>query len=352
MLEVKNISKSLGSFEIEDVSFEVQQGQYFVLLGVSGAGKSVILKSIAGLINPDNGRVTLEEKNITNQSIQKRNVGLVFQNNTLFPHMTVYDNIAYSLKCKKFKSHQIRQRVEKLAEELEIANLLKRRCLKLSGGEIQRVCLARVLASEPGCLLLDEPLSALDAKARPQMRALLRKLNRNGQTIIHVTHDYTEAVSLATHIAVMENGKIAQTGTIEQIFQHPKSEFVARFIGIRNFFKGKLEKTNNSETNLKRFVTNGCDFSILAESDNGQGCIMIRSEDITISNSKIDTSARNNFEGTITDIIRMKSGFELIIDIGLELAAIVTAESVKSMSLDCGKKIWVSFKASAVKYIG
>lgn len=354
MLVVRQISKSLGDLVIKDVSFEVQRGQYFVLLGASGVGKSVLLGTIAGLIRPDAGEIFLNGKNITSEKIQKRKIGLVFQNNTLFPHMTVYDNIAYPLRCKKLKGYQIHERVAELAEDFAVGHLLKRSPQTLSGGESQRVSLARAVASEPQCLLLDEPISSLDVKSRPQMRALLRKISDQGKMrIVHVTHDYTEAVSLGTHIAVMENGRIAQSGTVEEIFQHPKSEFIARFVGIRNFFKGQLEKARDGQP--RQFRTAGLDFSILSDSPADDGFVCIRSEDVTISNIASQTSARNNFEGTIVDIVRAGSGVEVIVDIGVEdpveVAALITAESVKVLNLRCGKKVWVSFKASATQYV-
>ena len=351
MLSVERISKSFGSPVIKDVSFEVQQGQYFVLLGASGVGKSVLLETIAGLNHPDAGRIFLDGKDITNEKMQKRKISLVFQNSTLFPHITVYDNIAYPLRCRKLKDSQIRERVGELAEDFAVAALLKRNPRTLSGGESQRVSLARAVASEPRCLLLDEPISSLDVKSRPQMRALLRKINAKGQAIVHVTHDYTEAVSLGTHIAVMEGGRIAQTGTVEEIFQHPKSEFIARFVGIRNFFKGRLEEPHDGQANLREFRTGGLDFSVLTDSPGGFGFVCVRSEDVTICNSASRTSARNNFEGTIADIAPAGVGVEVIVDIGVEVAALITAESVKALELRCGKKAWVSFKASAIQYI-
>ena len=351
MLSVRNISKSLGALAIKDVSFEVQPSQYFVLLGASGVGKSVLLETVAGLIQPDSGRIFLDGKDVTGEKIQNRKIALVFQNSTLFPHITVYDNVAYPLRCKNLKGERIRQRVIELAEEFGFTGLLKRNPQTLSGGESQRVSLARAVASEPRCLLLDEPISSLDAKVRPQMRALLRKISTNGQTIVHVTHDYTEAVSLATHIAIMEGGSIAQMGTVEEIFQRPKSEFVARFVGIRNFFKGRLEESREHQANTKRFTTDGLRFSVLTDSRGGDGFVCIRSEDVTISNAAASTSARNNFQGTIVDIESVGVGVEVMVDIGTEVAALITAESVKALGLHCGKKVWVSFKASAVKYI-
>ena len=351
MLSVRQICKSLGALAIKDVSFEVQRGQYFVLLGASGVGKSVLLETIAGLNRPDAGRIFLDGKDITNEKMQKREIALVFQNSTLFPHMTVYDNIAYPLRCRKLKDSQMRERIGELAEDFAVAGLLKRNPRTLSGGESQRVCLARAVASEPRCLLLDEPISSLDVKSRPQMRALLRRINAKGQAIVHVTHDYTEAVSLGTHIAVMEGGRIAQTGTVEEIFQHPKSEFIARFVGIRNFFKGQLEEPHAGQANLREFRTGGLDFLVLTDSPGGFGFVCVRSEDVTICSAASRTSARNNFEGTIVDIVPAGVGVELIVDIGVEMAALITAESVKVLELRCGKKVWVSFKASAIKYV-
>ena len=351
MLSVRNICRTLPSFALEDVSFEVQQGQYFVLLGASGVGKSVLLEIIAGLTCPDTGRIFLDGKDITNEKIQRRNIAMVFQNSTLFPHITVYNNIAYPLRCKRLKERQIHRRVAKLAEDFAVTALLKRRPQTLSGGQSQRVSLARAVASEPRCLLLDEPISSLDVKSRPQMRALLRRINAQGRAVLHVTHDYTEAASLGTHIGVMEAGTISQTGTVEEVFQRPKSEFIAQFVGIRNFFKGRLVKPENDQTDTRRFRTGGLVFWVLSENPAGSGHIMIRSEDITICNSASRTSARNNFEGTIVDIVPAGPGVEVIIDIGVEVAALVTAESVKKLELDCGKKVWISFKASAVKFV-
>jgi len=356
MLSVRQISKSLGDLTIKDVSFEVQQGQYFVLLGASGVGKSVLLEIIAGLSRPDAGWIFLDGRDITGEEIQKRKIVLVFQNSALFPHMTVYDNIAYPLRCKRLRNSQIRERVAELAEDFAVTGLLKRSSQTLSGGESQRVSLARTVASEPRCLLLDEPISSLDAKARPRMRALLRKINAKGRLrIVHVTHDYTEAVSLGTHIGVMEGGTIAQVGTVGEIFHRPKSEFVARFVGIRNFFKGRLEDSHEQRVNTREFTASGLSFSILTDGPAGNGYITVRSEDVTISNAASQTSARNNFEGTIVDIVPAGVGVEVIVDIGVgnsvEVAALITAESVKTLDLHCGNKVWVSFKASAVKYV-
>jgi molybdate/tungstate transport system ATP-binding protein len=351
MLSLAGVSKTFESFCVRDVSFEVGRGQYFVLLGASGVGKSILLETIAGLIEPDSGRIFLDGEDITLEQIQRRRIGLVFQDNALFGHMTVFDNIAYPLRCRKLDRAQIRERVGELAEQVGMEGFLRSGVRTLSGGEIQRVSLARALASEPRCLLLDEPLSSLDTKARADMRALLRRLNGQGQTIVHVTHDYTEAVSLASHIGVMEGGSIAQVGTVEDIFAHPKSEFVARFVGISNYFKGRLDSDSEPAVNTKQFVTDGIVFRILTESVDGYGYVSIGSEDVTISNERIASSARNNFNGTIVEVIPVGSGMEVTVDIGVRLSSLVTVESVKGLGLECGKTIWVSFKASAVRFV-
>jgi len=361
MLSVKHISKAFDSSQdviLKDISLEVPPAAYFVLLGASAMGKSVVLEIIAGLTAADSGTIILDDSDITNEEIQKRSVGLVFQDNTLFPHMTVFDNIAYALRCHGPGKSQIRERVSKLATDVGVTELLKRKPPTLSGGEAQRVSLARALAAEPKLLLLDEPISSLDVKARAQIRALLRKINARGQTIIHVTHDYTEAVSLATHIAILEDGAIAQTGSVDEIFRRPKSEFVAEFVGIRNFFRGHLNDTDAQGPHSKSFTTDGLCFAVLTEEAAGPGYVMIRSEDVTIASTASpagQTSARNNFEGAITDIIPAGPGVEIVVDIGkgksVEIAAMITAESVKKLDLTYGIRVGINFKASAVKFI-
>lgn len=355
MLSVRGVSKTYPGFGIKDVSFEVQEGEYFVLLGKTGVGKSVLLEIVAGLTRPDSGSVFLDGRDITGEKMQKRGISLVFQSSTLFPHMNVHDNIAYPLRWCGRSGSEVDRRVAELAESFALGHLLQARPQTLSGGESQRVSLARAVASEPRCLLLDEPLSSLDATSRSEIRALLRKISANGQLIVHVTHDYTEAVSLSTHIAVMEDAGIAQIGTVEEIFQHPKSHFVARFVGIRNFFKGRLEAPEGEETSLKHFSTDGLSFSVLTGSPAGPGSVMVRSEDVTITNTAIPTSARNNFEGPIVDIAPVGGGVEIIVDIGIgkhtEIAALVTREAVSALQLTPGKKVWLSFKAAAARFI-
>lgn len=348
MLKIDNLSVKLGKFELRDVSFSVGKGEYFVLLGMSGSGKSVLLQVISGLTAADNGRILLNGRDISRERIRRRNVGMVFQDSALFPHMTVYNNIAYPLRSAGIGRRETVRRVTELARITRVSDLLKRSPVNLSGGEQQRVALARVLAREPEVLLLDEPLSSLDVQLRSGLRSLLREINGRGQTIMHVTHDYEEAALLADRIGVLENGSVVQTGSATEVFQYPRTEFVARFTGIRNFYSGVLE---DEKSGPGKFITNGLEITLLSDEPPGSGFVVIRAEDIIISAKMPDSSAVNNFPGKITDITPARRGTELIVDFGIRAAALVSDKSVKALGLKTGKEVWVSFKASAIKFI-
>jgi len=351
MLAIENLSKRLGSFAMRDVSFDVRQGEYFVLLGVSGVGKTVLLEIIAGVMRPDSGQICLDGRDITVQKAQSRSIGLVYQDQALFPHLSVRQNIAYGLRCRRVNRSKVRDKVSSLAERVGAQDLLDRNVESLSGGEAQRVALARTMATEPKCLLLDEPIASLDAQSRGEVRSLLRDLNRSGQTILHVTHDYEDAVSLASRIAIMESGTIVQVGPPEAIFHCPKSEFVANLVGIKNFFRGTLEPAA-AGGQLSRFVgPNGVRLWVLTDQAPGPGCLFFRSEDVAISNERPQTSARNVFEGQIIDIIPAKLGVEVSVQIGVKVSALLTRSSVRSLGLEIGKTVWVHFKASAGRFL-
>ncbi len=348
MLKIADLSVKLGNFELTGVNFEVARGEYFVLLGMSGAGKSVLLEVIGGLIRVDKGGVILDGRDITREKIQRRGVGLVFQDAALFPHMSVFNNIAYPLKCQGYKGNIIKKRITELAGITSVSHILKRTPRHLSGGEMQRVALARALALEPEVLLLDEPLSSLDVQLRTGMRSLLREINRRGQTIIHVTHDYEEAALLAQKIGVIENGTVVQTGSSEEGFQHPKSEFVAHFVGIRNFFSGSLREGSGT---LRYFVTGSLELTLLSDEPPGEGFVVIRAEDIILSSARQSSSAVNNFRGIIAGLVPARLGTEVMVDIGVTLGVLVSDESVAAMQLHAGKTVWLSFKASALRFI-
>jgi molybdate/tungstate transport system ATP-binding protein len=283
--------------------------------------------------------------------VQKRGIGLVFQDQALFPHLTARANIAYGLHGRVAGKTAISSRVEELAEEMEISHLLDRLPGTLSGGEAQRVALARALGAEPACLLLDEPLSSLDTGARSRMRGLLRRLNRKNMTIIHVTHDYEEALSLASRVGIMENGSLVQVDSPERVFRDPGNEFVARFIGIRNFFRGRIERHGRVDGEDPVFISEGIKLDVLTELDEGDAVVVIRCEDIIVSLDPALSSARNVIAGVIKDIAPVRGGIEILIDAGVELTAMVTSRSVEKLGLEVGTKIFSSIKASAIRVL-
>src|ERR1035437_3071590 len=194
MLRLIDINRKLGSFALSEINLKVTDGEYYVLLGRSGSGKTQLLELIAGLEHPDSGGIFLDNIEITRQRIQDRKIGIVFQDYAIFPHMTVFGNIAYPLRARKEDKKNIDEKVRKAAEAMNITHILMRGTEKLSGGELQRVALARTLITSPRLLLLDEPLSSLDTSLKDDLKRLLRNLNKAGQTIIHVTHDYGDAI--------------------------------------------------------------------------------------------------------------------------------------------------------------
>jgi sulfate/thiosulfate transport system ATP-binding protein len=239
---IQNISKYYGNqVVVNNVNLEVRNGEFFVLLGASGSGKTTILNIIAGLIEPDKGRVWLHDREVTQLSTQKRNVGFVFQNYALFQYMTISQNIEFGLQVRKIPKPQRQRRRDELLELVGLVGLGKRMPSQLSGGQQQRVALARALAVEPDVLLLDEPLGALDAKIRVELRRSLKKIQRQlGVATILVTHDQEEAFDLADRIGVMNYGRLIEVGTPQDLYQYPKTEYVASFLGAANLLLGQV----------------------------------------------------------------------------------------------------------------
>ena len=351
MLLIDDISLDLGDFSLKNISFSVKQGEYIVILGMSGVGKTVLLEMLAGILHSDKGRLILENKDITREKIQRRPFGLVYQDQALFPHLSVDRNLAYGLHSQKKPASEITTRVRHIARDLGIDHLLHRFPATLSGGEAQRVALGRALVTEPRILLLDEPLSALDTQARFTLRRLLKKIHRQGQTIIHVTHDYEEAISLATRIVLMENGAIVQTGNPIDIFNHPKTQFVARFVGIRNVIEGYLTSAKENAIDAATFTNNGVRLSVVSACDSGPGFFMLSSDDIILSNQPDKGPARNNLPGTVTEIIPTSSGAEVIVDIGIEVSAIIAANLIEQLDLEIGSPIYVGFETTAGRFM-
>ncbi len=251
-LTIKNLTKRYGDFTaVHNINVDLEKGEMVALLGGSGCGKTTILRMIAGFIQPNEGTVEIEGKVMNKIPAYKRNVGIFFQNYALFPHMTVFDNVAFSLKLKKMSKEDVKKKVDDILSLVKLVGLGERYPRELSGGQQQRVALARALVMEPNVLLLDEPLSNLDAKLRVEMQVEIKRIQRQlGLTTIIVTHDQEEAVSLADRIIIMNAGHILQTGSPKYVFNHPATPFVADFMGFANFIDGKITKSENGNIAL------------------------------------------------------------------------------------------------------
>lgn len=241
-VKIENISKSFGSFKaLKGVGFEIKKGEFFSLLGPSGCGKTTLLRIIAGFENPDSGSIYLDDRSVLDLPPNKRPVNTIFQSYALFPHLSVFENVAFSLRLKKLPEKEIRARVDKYLELVKLQDHARKFPAQMSGGQRQRVAIARALINDPQVLLLDEPLSALDAKLRQHMLIELDAIHDAiGITFIYVTHDQQEALSVSDRIAVMKDGEVLQIGTPSDIYESPATSFVADFIGETNFLEGTV----------------------------------------------------------------------------------------------------------------
>ena len=242
-LELRNLKKSFTSEEyvLQGINLQIEQGEFVTLLGASGCGKTTTLRIIAGLEQPDSGSVWLEGKDVTALEPNQRDVNTVFQNYALFPHMNVADNIGYGLKIHKVPKIEIKKKVKEMLELVQLEGFEKRKPAELSGGQKQRVAIARALANNPRVLLLDEPLGALDLQLRRTMQLELKRLQKKlGITFIYITHDQEEAINMSDRIVVMNQGRFEQIGTPDEIYNHPKTSYVATFVGNANILKGEL----------------------------------------------------------------------------------------------------------------
>jgi ABC-type Fe3+/spermidine/putrescine transport system ATPase subunit len=346
LLEVKNLSLQLGSFALRDINIKVEKGEYFVLAGPSGSGKSILLESIAGIYRSQcSGTVHLDGADISQKPLRHRRIGLVFQDNTLFPHLSVQRNIEFALRLNIISDQNINKNLRELSSRFLLADLLHRSVTTLSGGEIQRVLLARTLASDPKVILLDEPLTGIDSLQKDMLKRHLRALHRSGLTIVHVTHDFEEAYSLADRMAVMHQGRLLHTATPEAMLSHPADKFIARFCGHKNFFpakvfdREKLRIEDKIELQFKNNLINQSTVSILIDARK-------------IKYFEVRPAACDNiFEGKILDVFRSPLGKELLIDIGIQISVIIDENLPDSSSRQIDKQIWVEIPQEAVKLI-
>lgn len=254
-ISISGINKSYKNVKVlKDVSVDIKQGDFLTILGPSGAGKTTLLKMIAGFEEPESGSIIIDDENILSKPIHKRNIGMLFQNYALFPHMTVFDNVAYPLKIRKINKEQIEKQVMEILQYVKLAEYAKRFPRQLSGGQQQRVALARAIVFHPKVLLLDEPLGALDKQLRKQMQLEIKRMHEElGLTTISVTHDQEEALTMSTKVCVMRDGRIEQIASPEKIYSKPINVFVATFIGEANVIPCKVVKAEEIKKTIRLF---------------------------------------------------------------------------------------------------
>jgi molybdate/tungstate transport system ATP-binding protein len=345
MISIKNLKVNLGDFLLQDINLDIEPGEYFIILGPTGAGKTVLLESIAGLYPVLGGNVWVGDKEITGLSPEKREIGIVYQDQVLFPHLSVEKNIAFGLKMRKCPKNETKAKVDAIVEVVGISHLLKRSPATLSGGEKQKVALARALVIQPKVLLLDEPLSALDPETRERMQRELRGIHsRIELTIIHVTHDFEEAIALGHRVAVLNDGCIAQVGTPEEFLRRPSSEFVARFALTRNILSGRAMGAENGCTIID---IGGTQLRAIAEAK-GQVRLSLRPEDILISREPVQSTARNCFLGVVNDITDRGSVICITVTVPPDFICTITRQAFDELKLSKGGEVWITFKAAAV----
>lgn len=346
MIRLVNVSKSWNGFSIQDINFRVNEGEYFIVLGPTGAGKTLFLELLAGFHELDQGKIEMFDTDVSSYPPEERGIGFMYQDYMLFPHLNVFENIAFGLKIKKRTLSKIKSKVTEISRTLGIQNLLYRDISTLSGGEAQRVALARALILKPKILLLDEPLSALDPNIQERVREEIKEIhNKFGITTIHITHNREEAIILADRIAIMENGKIHQIGNPQEIFRKPATRFVAEFVGIQNIFSGRI--SHNGQVEIKG-LTEKVGPIFTASDLKGKVTIALRPEDIIITPTRVSTSARNEFKGRVTSMKDLGTVVRVDVNVGRDFMVKVTKQSLDELGITIGSEVYLMFKAAAV----
>lgn len=339
LLRLQGVHKRAGNFRLHDISFEVTSGEYFVILGPTGAGKTLLLETIAGMYPVDSGEIWFDDTDITRLPPERRRFGFVYQDYALFPHLNVKENIAFGLKVNRTPAPAARQVIAEMADLLGISHLMERFPQTLSGGEQQRVALARALVMRPRVLLLDEPLAALDRQTKEVLRQELRRVHRVAGTLtIHVTHDFGEAFFLADRVGIMHNGRLVQTGTPREVFERPGSAMVARFVGAENVFTTEIICRDQ-----KTFIPLGGTWLEVKTDLCGKVGISIRPEKILLS--RTPQLGNNCVAVTVLSVHRRGLGLlvKLTVDAGGEkLSVLAAAKECAGLSLSEGSRIYCS----------
>jgi len=342
MIKIENLCIRLPGFTLDNINLSIKDREFFMLLGPTGSGKSMILEAIAGIRQVTGGSIKIKGKDITKLAPEQRGIGIMYQDYALFPHLSVMDNIKFGLRYHKSKSDDSMKWLKSLMGLLGLEHLAARMTTSLSGGEKQRIALARALAVKPSLLLLDEPLSALDPNFREDIRSTLKKIHeKSGITFLMVTHDFTEALYLGQRAAVIKNGKIEQTGTVAEIFKHPATMFVAEFVGMKNIFSATFDNG--------KAILDGLDLNLDASCKKDKKFIAVRPEDIMILKEKISENGLNVFQGKITAIIDKGPFCEISAKAGsLIFKTIITKSALFKMDINKTKNIYLALMPSDI----
>lgn len=357
-LEVKDLSVDLGEFVLDNINLSIEKGEYLILIGPTGSGKSVLLETIIGFYKEDSGLILLNGVAINNVLPENRHIGIVYQDNVLFPNMNVYENIMYGLKRnEKLSKEEMDKKVKDIAKSLEISHILMRNISTLSGGESQRTALARALIVEPELVLMDEPFSALDVSTQSKLISLIKKIgNEKNTTFLHVTHNFNDIWNLADKVGIMKKGKLHQLGTVFDVFSKPVNDFVADFVGVQNIFEGTIEKNDENFV----YVNIAEDLTLVSSdikvcnnlNENSKVLVAIRSESIIFSNKPVDSSARNTLKGMVDDVIVSGPVVTISADVGgIIFKGLLTRSSYEYLDVQVGKSIYLILKSLNVNII-
>ncbi|NDG70510.1 MAG: ABC transporter ATP-binding protein [Proteobacteria bacterium] len=353
MVELRQVSKRFGSYEaLKGASFEIKAGEFMTFLGPSGCGKTTCLRLISGFDTPSSGRIFIEGKDVTFDPPYRRDVNQVFQNYALFPHLTIYENIAFGLRMKRVAPVDITRRVQRVLEMTALGDFVDRKPAQLSGGQRQRVALARAIVCEPKVLLLDEPLSALDAKLRTQMRVELKQLQKKlGITFIYVTHDQDEALTMSDRVAVINAGCVEQIGTVSEIYYKPATRFVASFIGDTNIVEAQILDSDSGMLWCR--LEGGLELHVRRQESHASAKILLSLRPEKIRLHRIDPGGVNSFSCQVAMEIFKGAVDELTLTVqgNLQLGAILANDGNAGTDFHEGDQVFASIQPEDIHIV-
>lgn len=349
VVELRGVCKSIHDLDVlHDINLEIREGEFLTLLGPSGCGKTTLLRLISGFEDPTKGTVFIDGKDVSELQPHQRHVHTVFQSYALFPHMTVFENVAFGLRCQKVPSKEIDQRVAEVLAMVKLAHYADRKPEQLSGGQQQRIAIARAAVNRPRVLLLDEPLSSLDYRLRKNMQIELKQLQRKlGITFIFVTHDQEEALSMSDRVVILHGGSIEQIGTPREVYEEPKNLNVAKFIGEVNIFDGIIKgHTGKAKECIVTVFDKDRPIMPVRQFDQGEKVhVIVRPEDVRVWNESEVTDTSDMYSATVEEVIYKGSTVDLMVRLGDTLVAATEFfdEDDEGLEYTRGTRVWVNW---------